>query len=92
MLRIEIPSNGLSSLSFNELIKYEIPAPTNGFSSEINNNVILLFDDEQQALTYAHDLDAYAYSIDHGSKEYLIMSDIIKAIGDDIFVQSYVQS
>jgi hypothetical protein len=92
MLRIEIPSDGLSGLSFNELEKHEIPAPPNGFSSEINNNVIVQFDDEQQAIDYAHYLDAYAGSIDHQSQEYRIINDMIKAIGDDGFVQSYVQS
>jgi hypothetical protein len=92
MLRIEIPSNGLSGLSFNELERYEIPAPKNGFNSEINNNVVMQFDDEQQAIDYAHDLDAYADSINHASQEYRIVTDIIKAIGDDGFVQTYIQN
>lgn len=92
MLLIEIPSNGLSGLTFNELEKYEIPAPPNGFNSEINNNVVMQFDDEQQAIDYAHDLDAYADSIDHTSQKFHIVTDIIKAIGDDSFVQAYIQS
>jgi hypothetical protein len=92
MLRIDIPSDGLSKLTFTELEKYEIPAPPNGFNAEINNDVLLQFDDEQQAIDYAHDLDEYAYSIKHDSVEYVIISDIIKAISDDEFVQAYIQS
>lgn len=92
MLKIEIPSYSPSGVNFNELEKYAIPAPSNGFNPEINNNVVISFEDEQDAINYAHDLDAYAYSIDHASKEYLIIADIIKAIGNDEFVQSYIES
>jgi hypothetical protein len=92
MLSIGIPSNGLSRLTFTELEKYNIPAPPNGFSSEINDSVVIRFDDEQQALDYAHDLDAYSNSIGRKTAEYNIITDIIKAVGDDEFVQAYIQS
>ncbi|WP_426667108.1 hypothetical protein ACPPVU_13870 [Mucilaginibacter sp. McL0603] len=92
MLNIDIPSNGASGLTFNQLEKYNIPAPPNGFSSEINNNVIIHFDDEQQAIDYAHDLDEYSNSIESESQEFNIIADIIKAVGDDEFVQAYIQS
>jgi hypothetical protein len=92
MLSIDVPSNGLSRLSFNELEKYSIPVPPNGFSSEINDHVVIRFDDEQQALDYAHDLDSYSNSIKRETPEYNIIADIIKAIGDDEFVQAYSQS
>jgi hypothetical protein len=72
MLRIEVPSDGLSGLTFNELEKYEIPAPPHGFNSEINNSVVMPFEDEQQAIDYAHELDAYSDSIDQESRQYLI--------------------
>ena len=92
MLNIDIPSNGASGLTFNQLEKYNIAAPPNGFSSEINNNVIIHFDDEQQAIDYAHDLDEYSNSIESESQEFNIIADIIKAVGDDEFVQAYIQS
>ncbi|MDB5154212.1 MAG: hypothetical protein JWR54_2963 [Mucilaginibacter sp.] len=92
MLRIEIPSNGSSKLTFNELEKYTIPPPENGFNSEINNNVVMDFENEQQAIDYAHELDAYSNSVDSDSQEYRITADIIKAIGDDEFVQAYIQN
>ena len=92
MLSIGIPSNGLSRLTFTELEKYNIPTPPNGFSSEVNDSVVIRFDDEQQALGYAHDLDAYSNSIGRETAEYNIIADIIKAVGDDEFVQTYIQS
>ncbi len=92
MLSIDIPSDGLSELTFNKLEKYNIPAPPNGFSSEVNNNVVIHFDDEQQAIDYAHDLDEYSNSIEPESQESSVVADIIKAVGDDEFVQTYIQS
>jgi hypothetical protein len=92
MLNIDIQSDGESGLTFSELEKYNIPVPPNGFKSEINNDVVMQFEDEQQAIDYAHELDAYSNSINSESQEYLIVSDIIKAIGDDEFVQAYIQS
>ena len=92
MLSIDIPSNGSSWLTFTELKKYNIPAPPNGFSSEANDNVIIHFDDEQQALDYAYDLDTYSNSIDRETEEYNVIADIIKAVGDDEFVKAYIQS
>ncbi|MDB5025064.1 MAG: hypothetical protein JWP78_2819 [Mucilaginibacter sp.] len=92
MLRIEIPSDGSSKLTFNELEKYTIPTPPNGFNSEVNNKVVINFDDEQQAIDYAHELDAYSNSVNSDWPEYRIAADIIKAIGDDEFVQAYIQN
>jgi len=92
MLRIDVPSDGPSNLTFNELQKYSIPAPELGFQAEVNDDVVMLFEDEQQAIDYAHDVDVYAGSIDHTSQEYMIISDMIKAISDDEFVQAYIQS
>lgn len=93
MLHINIPFDGNSNLTFNKFEEYDIPAPPSGFYSEINNTVIMQFEDEQQAIDYAHDLDAYAESLtDHSSIAYLIIANIIRAISDDSFVQAYIQS
>jgi hypothetical protein len=92
MISIDIPSDGQSGLTFTLLEKHDIPAPPNGFSSEINDNVLMKFDDEQQAIDYAHELDAYSNSIDANSVEYSIINDIIKAVGDDGFIQEYIQT
>ena len=93
MLRIEIPPDGLSALDYTKFAQFDIPLPENGIRPEVNNNAVMLFEDEQQAVDYAHEVDNYAESLeDHNSVEYLAANDIIKAIGDDEFVQAYIQS
>jgi len=93
MLRIEIPPDGLSALDNTKLTRFDIPHPESGIRPEINNTVVLLFEDEEEAVDYAHEVDSYAESLeDHNSVEYLAANDIIKAIGDDEFVQAYIQS
>ncbi len=93
MLRILVPSDGLSELDYNKLSEFSIPEPGNGFKAEINNSVIMAFDDEQEAIEYAHLIDEYTELLNElESDEFLIACDIIKAIGDDEFVQDYIQS
>ncbi len=92
MLRINVSSTGLSELTFNELEKYDIPRPPSGFDSEINDTVVIKFEDEQEAIAYSQNLDEYAESIDQASTEYLIITDIINAISNDEFVQAYISS
>jgi len=92
MLRIEIPANEYSGLTFSKVERFDLPLPSNGFDSEINDNIILSFDDEQQAIDYTHEMDRYAESLsDQSSPEYLAATEIIKAISNDAFVQSYIQ-
>jgi hypothetical protein len=91
MLVIEIGSGGQSLLTLAELNKYNIPPPPNGFDSEENNDVIMKFEDEQEAIDYSYELDSYANSIDNKSEEYRIVTAIVKSISDDEFVQNYIQ-
>lgn len=90
MLRIDIPSDGPSGLDFTKLEQLNLPAPVNGFDQEINNDVILSFEDEQEAIDYAYELNMHLQSInDHNSAEYKATTAILRAISDDEFVQSY---
>ena len=91
MLVIEISSDGRSPITLAELNKYDIPAPPDGFDSEINNDVIMKFEDEQEAIDYSYELDSYANTIDNKSEEYRIITEIVKAISEDEFVQNYIQ-
>jgi hypothetical protein len=91
MLVIEISPGGQSPFTLAELHKYNIPVPPNGFDSEENNDVIMKFEDEQEAIDYSYELDSYAHSLDNKSKEYSIVTAIVNAISNDDFVQSYIQ-
>jgi hypothetical protein len=93
MLRIEIPAEKYSGLTFSKLEHLDLPRPVNGFDSEINDNIMLSFNDEEEAINYTYEMDRYAEAhSDQSSPEYLAAIEIIKAISDDEFVQSYIKS
>lgn len=90
MLRIAIPSTGPSQLTFNSFENYDIPAPPNGVDAEINNDVLLLFDDEQQALEYADNLYEIGDTIEDDTKpQKATINDIVAAIYGNDFIKSY---
>jgi hypothetical protein len=53
MLRISIPSNGPSKINFSSFMNYLLPVPPKGIDSEVNNDAVLLFDNEEEAKVYA---------------------------------------
>ena len=56
MLRIRIPSNGPSKINFSTFTNYLLPIPPKGLDSEVNNDAVLLFENEEQAKMYATEL------------------------------------
>jgi hypothetical protein len=90
MLNITVPPDGPSNLTFALFESYEIPAPLSGVDAEINGNLILKFADEQEAIVYAAQLENMADEIkDKTTTQYLSINDVIVAIWNDEFVQSY---
>ena len=89
MLRITVPSNGPSELTFSAFQSYNLPKPINGIDSEVNN-VLLLFDDEQDAVDYADRLIEYLDDLDDVSPKRAAINDIIVAIKSDEFVQTFL--
>lgn len=90
MLLINISSNSNSNLKFSTFEDYELPPPPNGVDAEINNDVILKFDDEEEAIIYAQQLENLSNELnDKQSPQYIAISDIIMAIRNDEFIQSY---
>ena len=90
MLKILVPSNGDSNLSFSAFEQYGIPAPLSGVDAEVNNDAVLKFEDEEEAIVYAQQLENMAEEInDKSTIEYLAINDIIVAIRSDEFVQNY---
>ena len=92
MLHITIPSNSRSDLNFSIFEEYQLPAPPNGIDAEINNDVILKFEDEEEAISYAEELEDLSNELnDKSSPQYIAISDVIMAIRNDEFVQSYTR-
>ena len=90
MLNITVPSDGPSNLTFSSFESYDIPSPRSGVDAEINNNLILKFEDEAEAIDYAEQLENLSNEInDKTTTQYLSINDIIVAIRNDEFIQSY---
>jgi len=90
MLQITVPSTGLGQLTFSAFELLDLPAPPSGVDAEINNLVILKFEDEEEAIAYANELEDMCNGInDKETPEYKAISDIIMAIRNDEFIQSY---
>ncbi|HZY35173.1 MAG TPA: hypothetical protein VFE53_00915 [Mucilaginibacter sp.] len=91
MLNILVPSNGPSALTFSLFERYQIPAPVSGVEEEVNDDVILKFENEEEAIIYARQLENMADEInDKTTTQYLAINDIIAAIRDDDFVQEFL--
>ena len=90
MLRIAVPSTGSSKLTFATFQNGVIPSPPNGVDAEINNDVILLFEDEEEAIAYAESLVDLGTELDNEeTPEKLIINDIATAIYNNDFIKSY---
>ena len=91
MLNIVVPSNGQSGLTFSIFERYGIPAPTSGAEPEINDDLVLKFKNEEEAVIYAQQLQNMAEEInDKNTTQYSAINDIIVAIRSDEFVQDFM--
>ncbi len=90
MLNIIVPSNTSSNLSFSTFEDFELPPPPNGVDAEVNNDLILKFEDEEDAIVYADQLEVLASELDDKTTpQYEAIGYITVAIRNDEFVQSY---
>jgi hypothetical protein len=90
MLRINVPSNTSSQINFSTFEGLQLPKPLSGVEAEINNDLILQFEDEEEAIAYADELEDLSYQLtDKTEPRYLVVNDIIMAIRNDEFIQSY---
>ncbi len=92
MLHITIPSNGSSLINFSTFERYSLPAPPNGADAEINGDLVLNFEDEEEAIVYSEQLEGLYISLkDKSLPQNLAIDDMITAIRNDEFVQSYLR-
>ena len=90
MLRITVPSGTSSGLSFSAFVRYGLPAPSSGVDAEVNDDLVLKFEDEEDGITYADQLENLANELnDKSTLQYTAISDMIMAIRNDEFIQSY---
>jgi hypothetical protein len=88
MLRITIPSSAVSAKVFEQ---DTLPTPPNGTETEVNGELILLFEDEEEAVAYLDELEDYSTDLDDASADRPVVNELISAINNDEFVQAYLQ-
>lgn len=92
MLNINISLDSNSNINFSTFEEYGLPAPPNGVDAEINNDVILKFEDEEEAIIYSKQLENLSNELnDKQSPQYIAVSDVIMAIRNDEFIKSYAR-
>jgi hypothetical protein len=93
MLIISVPSSGLSKLTFSGFENSDLPRPRSGVDAEVNGDLILNFEDEEDAIIYAEKLEDLSFELNNkSSMQNIAVNDIILAIRNDEFVQSYLQN
>jgi hypothetical protein len=93
MLLINVTSTENLPLKFADFKQYDLPEPPNGVDAEINEDLILKFEDEEEAVDYAGQLEDLSSELNNKSSvQNIAINDIILAIRNDEFVQSYLQN
>lgn len=91
MLNITLISKD-TDLTFRTFKEYGLPGPVSGVDVEGADNLVLKFEDEEEAIIYADQLQTLSGELeDKSSPQYRAISDIISAIRSDEFVQSYTR-
>jgi hypothetical protein len=92
MLKINVSSHPEPAVTFSLFERYDIPAPPSGVDEEGDDHLVLNFEDEEEAVTYAERLQEMATEInDKSTTQYLAVTRIIDSVWDDEFVQSYIK-
>lgn len=91
MLRIDIPQNSETAFTYAAFEQYNIPVPANGTDTEVNGDVILLFEDEQEAVDYLDTLEDYATGLDNTAVQKPLINALVSTISNDEFVQAYLR-
>jgi hypothetical protein len=70
--------------------RFDLPPPPNGVNAEVNDSLVLKFEDEEEAISYADELEDMSNNTnDKDTPRYRAIGDIIMAIRNDEFIQSY---
>jgi hypothetical protein len=93
MLLINVTSTKDIPLKFTDFKQYGLPEPSSGIDAEINGDLILKFEDEDEAVDYIGQLEDLSSELNNKSSvQNIAINGIILAIRNDEFVQSYLQN
>jgi len=90
MLRIKIPLIRASQLSLSNFMRYQLPVPPHGVEAKADDEAILIFDNEEEAISYADKLEEVDLSVSKSSPQKNVLRDVVTAIRNDEFVRTYL--
>ena len=91
MLRIKIPATGPTPLTFADFKNYHLPMPSQGIKEKGNEDAVLLFDNEYEAVVYADELEEIVTNVSKSSPVRSIMRDLVTAIRNDDTIRNYLE-
>lgn len=91
MLRINLPPTGPTRVTFADLRKNRIPLPSKGLKARGKENTELLFDNEDEAVIYADQLEEIVTNASRGSQLRTMLRDMVTAIRNDDSIRNYLE-
>ncbi len=91
MLRINLPPTGPTRVTFADFVKYRLPLPSMGVKARGKNNTFLVFDNEDEAVIYADQLEEIVTSVSKNSPVRSMLRDMVTAIRNDDTIRNYVE-
>ena len=91
MLHINIPPTGKKPLTSADFFTYHLPIPSNGVKERGDNDTVLLFDNEYEAVLYADNLEEIVTTVSKSSPVRNILRDLATAIRNDDTIRNYLE-
>jgi hypothetical protein len=91
MLRINLPPTGPTRVTFADFIKYRLPLPSKGVKARGKDNTVLVFDNEDEAVIYADQLEEIVTNVSKSSPARSMLRDMVTAIRNDDSIRNYLE-
>ena len=92
MLRINLPPTGPTPITFADFKNYQLPIPSKGLEKKDDENTILQFDNEYDAVVYADELEEIVTRVSKNSPVKNILRDMVTAIRNDDSIRNYLEN
>jgi hypothetical protein len=91
MLRINLPPTGPTRVTFADFKKYRLPLPSKGVKEKGTDNTVLVFDNEDEAVVYADQLEEIVTNVSKNSPVRSMLRDMVTAIRNDDTIRNYLE-
>ena len=91
MLSIHVPPTGKTPLTSADFKTYHLPMPSKGVRKKGDNDTVLLFDNEHEAVIYADELEEIVTNVSKSSPLKNMLRDLVTAIRNDDTIRNYLE-